>query len=211
MGERWKDLGSLSFAIDNNERLLVRGEHCVAIQMECMWGERQMDWFSLFSLRLIIIGVSVSPVSGSPVPVFLAPKTPCPTFCHWSQPPQAHWVTTKTIIKHVFFASYFFLVNTVLYSFFCSLVLASSCFLLIQCFFSFLFFALMFLFLSWVSPSLVLESFCFLLTFTRFLFFSFSLCQCSCFLFLGVRLFMSLYNFFCFFMLTLPSLCSFWR
>ena len=60
-------------------------------------------------------------------------------FCHWSQPPQAHWVTTKTIIKHAFFASYFFIVYTVLYSFFCFLVLASSCFLLIQCFFSFLF------------------------------------------------------------------------
>ena len=103
------------------------------------------------------------------------------------------------------------LLYTVLYSFFCFLVLASSCFLLIHCFFSFLFFALMFLFLAWVSRSLVLESFCFLLTFTRFLFFSFSLCQCSCFLFLGARLLMSLYNFFCFFLLTLPSLCSFWR
>ena len=178
MGERWKDLGSLSFAIDNNERLLVRGEHCVAIQMECMRREKykctdfHLTWKSL---RLIIIGVSVSPVSGFPVPVFLAPKTPCPTFCHWSQPPQAHWVTTKTIIKHAFFASYFFIVYTVLYSFFCFLVLASSCFLLIQCFFffSFLFFALMFLFLAWVSRSLVLESFCFLLTFTRFLFFFF--------------------------------------
>ena len=109
------------------------------------WGKDGKIWVLCLllltwkSLRLIIIGVSVSPVSGSPVPVFLAPKTPCPTFCHWSQPPQAHWVTTKTIIKHAFFASYFFIVYTVLYSFFCFLVLASSCFLLIQCFFSFLF------------------------------------------------------------------------
>ena len=138
-GGKMERSGFSVFCYWQQRAIVGSGEHCVAIQMECMWGERQMDWFSLFSLRLIIIGVSVSPVSGSPVPVFLAPKTPCPTFCHWSQPPQAHWVTTKTIIKHAFFASYFFLVNTVLYSFFCSLVLASSCFLLIQCFFSFLF------------------------------------------------------------------------